>query len=157
MNPRPLREIFLTQCECVIQTKLDDRSNHFTMLGAFLSLDLDNNKLERQTIQICNNNCLELIVYFLMPRVLFFSLRYGFLHFLHLVALMSFRALQLKHIFITRRAFWAIRFFSGSVIGIWLSPLPLTFILIGLSHLSCKQYWNFCRSFGNWNVCLVKH
>jgi len=137
------------------------------MIGVFLSLDfhvtlmslrkqlvsLYNCKTKSEIGNIKNNK----LVYFLMPRVLFFSLRYGFLHFLHLVALMSFRALQLKQIFITRRAFWAIRFFSGSVIGIWLSPFSLTFILIGLSHLSCKQYWYFCRSFGNWNVCLVKH
>ena len=95
--------------------------------------------------------------YFLMPRVLFFSLRYGFLHFLHLVALMSFLALQLKQIFINRRAPCAIRFFSGSVMGIWLSPFSPTFILIGFSHLSCKQYWYLCWSFGYWNVCLVKH
>lgn len=29
----------LTQCECVIQTKLDDRSNKITQLRVFLSLD----------------------------------------------------------------------------------------------------------------------
>ena len=29
---------FLTQCECVIQTKLDDRSNKDTKRGVFLSL-----------------------------------------------------------------------------------------------------------------------
>jgi len=54
----------------------------------------------------------------LTPRVLFFSLRYGFLHFLHLVAAISFLAPHLKQIFITRRACCAIRFFSGSEIGI---------------------------------------
>ncbi len=29
----------LTECECVIQTKLDDQSNKFTKVRAFLSLD----------------------------------------------------------------------------------------------------------------------
>ena len=29
---------FLTQCECVIQTKLDDRSNNVFEMGIFLSL-----------------------------------------------------------------------------------------------------------------------
>jgi hypothetical protein len=56
--------------------------------------------------------------YFLTPRFLFFSLKYGFLHFLHLLALMSFLHPQLKHIFITKRAACAMRFFSGSVMGI---------------------------------------
>ena len=41
-------KFFLTQCECVIQTKLDDRSNHFTMLGVFLSLDFHNDGLSYQ-------------------------------------------------------------------------------------------------------------
>jgi len=110
--------------------------------------------------KICNGKILKnnlIKVYFLMPRFLFFSLRYGFLHFLHRVALMSFLALQLKQIFITKRAPCAIRFFSGSVIGIKISPQSLTINLIGFSHLSCKQYWNLCRPFCNWNVCLVKH
>ena len=41
-EPTTFAGFLLTQCECVIQTKLDDRSNHFTMLGAFLSLDFHN-------------------------------------------------------------------------------------------------------------------
>ena len=59
--------------------------------------------------------------YFLAPMLRFLSLRYGFLHFLHRVALMSFLHPHLKHILIIRRAFCAMRFFSGSVTGIRLS------------------------------------
>ncbi len=33
---------FLTQCECVIQTKLDDRSNKITKRASFLSLGCHN-------------------------------------------------------------------------------------------------------------------
>ncbi len=38
-EPTTFAGFLLTQCECVIQTKLDDRSNKFTKLQAFLSLD----------------------------------------------------------------------------------------------------------------------
>ena len=57
--------------------------------------------------------------YFLTPMFLFLSLRYGFLHFLHLVAAMSFLHPHLKQIFMTRRAVCAMRFFSGSVMGMY--------------------------------------
>ena len=159
-EPTTFAGFLLTQCECVIQTKLDDRSNKITMLGVFLSLDffkIISSSCKSDKIYNCKIWRKINLDYFLMPRFLFFSLRYGFLHFLHRVALMSFRALQLKQIFITKRAPCAIRFFSGSVIGIKISPQSLTINLIGFSHLSCKQYWNFCWSFCNWNICLVKH
>ena len=38
-EPTTFAGFLLTQCECVIQTKLDDRSNKFTKTQAFLSLD----------------------------------------------------------------------------------------------------------------------
>ena len=41
-EPTTFAGLLLTQCECVIQTKLDDRSNHFTMIDTFLSLDFQN-------------------------------------------------------------------------------------------------------------------
>ena len=72
--------------------------------------------------------CLQLPrLYFFTPRFRFFNLRYGFLHFLHLVASISFLQPQLKQILITKRACCAILFFSGSVIGIRFSPCPTLF------------------------------
>ena len=38
-EPTTFAGFLLTQCECVIQTKLDDWSNKFTKTQAFLSLD----------------------------------------------------------------------------------------------------------------------
>ena len=40
-EPTTFAGFLLTQCECVIQTKLDDRSNKFTKTRAFLSLDFE--------------------------------------------------------------------------------------------------------------------
>ena len=59
-----------------------------------------------------------LILFLLHRDFLFFNLKYGFLHFLHLVAPISFLQPHLKQILMTNRACCAIRFFSGSVIGI---------------------------------------
>jgi len=47
-EPTTFAGFLLTQCECVIQTKLDDRSNHFTINGAFLSLDFHKDGLSYQ-------------------------------------------------------------------------------------------------------------
>ncbi len=40
-EPTTFAGFLLTQCECVIQTKLDDQSNKFTKVQAFLSLDYE--------------------------------------------------------------------------------------------------------------------
>ena len=69
-------------------------------------------------LQKDNVNPLLMAEKYLLGVFLFFSLRYGFLHFLHLVASISFLAPQSKQILITSLACCAILFFSGSVIGI---------------------------------------